>query len=301
MNDAARPPLAERLQDLRQLLLGDDETPLDPPPSVIFVGGAARTGTTLLQNVLCSSGVTNPVIAEAAPVRFLLESHRLTGNHTRVHTGAYFASKDSLDDYYRGVFDSLFAHLRELHACRVLVLKEPELTKHFVELMRLIPQACFVVAVRDPRDVVTSMLDWGERSRREGRSHLFQQRDMAALAEFYLAFYRRFWMDFPRELLARLRFVRYEDLVHDPQGMGRRLQRYTGVPLADYDPTREWRHVKLSLDQRTSPIRDALTEHYGKPVTEAKVGAWREALNDTEAAEVMQICRPIRVAFNYRP
>ena len=44
-------------------------------PGSIFIGGSARSGTTLLQNILCTSKETNPLIPESAPFRFLAESY----------------------------------------------------------------------------------------------------------------------------------------------------------------------------------------------------------------------------------
>ena len=33
--------------------------------SYVFIGGCMRTGTTLLQSILCGDGATNPLIPEA--------------------------------------------------------------------------------------------------------------------------------------------------------------------------------------------------------------------------------------------
>jgi 2-phosphoglycerate kinase len=44
-------------------------------PTIIFVGGAARSGTTLLQAILCSSPETNHLIPESVIFRTIVEAY----------------------------------------------------------------------------------------------------------------------------------------------------------------------------------------------------------------------------------
>jgi len=52
-------------------------------PRFIFIGGSARTGTTLLQNILCADKTVNPLLPEAAPVRLLLKALQQISRHTQ--------------------------------------------------------------------------------------------------------------------------------------------------------------------------------------------------------------------------
>jgi len=293
------PPRSDpEIERLRSLLL--HEVPArDAAAPVVIIGGAARTGTTLLQAMLCATGRTNPVIAEAAPLRFLLDAHRMSSNHMRVHKAAYFASGEELDAVIRAAVVALCEHLRVRYACTSLVLKEPELTKSFATLARLLPEALFVCMVRDPRDVVVSMLDWGERSRARGNEHLFQQRDADALAEFVMTYYRALLRAPVADLDGRLCFVRYEDLVREPLATARALAAWSGIDLRGFAAEGSWSHCALDLDAETSPIRDALAELYGQAVSDRRIGAFRGVLTTDEIIGIERKCQRLMHVFGY--
>lgn len=290
---------------LRSLMLRpaiDPRTPITAahtPPPLVFVGGGPRSGTTLLQSILCSDASTNPVIIEVAPLRFLLDAHHNCGNHTRVHAGVYFDDAAGVDAFFAPVVHQFVDDVRRRYSATGLVLKEPELTKSFPALHTLLPEAQFVCTVRDPRGAIASMLDWGARAKAAGRTHFFQERDMARLSDYYAGFYRQFLHDLPASFFDSLCFVRYEDLVRSPLAIVAQLRAFTGLPLDRFDPDSDWSHCELNLDGESSPIRDALTELYGKPVSARNFDSYARKLSADEMQQITEGCRFIFHLFGY--
>jgi hypothetical protein len=107
---------------------------------------------------------------------------------------------------------------------------------------------------RDPRDVVVSAFEHGQRLRREGKPHTFAKRDSIESA---ILFAQRWieiwdaWTHYGRALL-----VRYEDLVADPVNELKQLANFLGLEVpeealpkivAAYQPE-NWSDSSLSQD-----------------------------------------------------
>jgi len=143
-------------------------------PRYIFIGGSARTGTTLLQSILCADKTVNPLLPEAAPVRLLLKALQQISQHTRKYEGIYFADDKNLKSFFSQVLLSFLEELRKRYSCIHLALKEPALTPFFPLVDELLSnQACYLCLVRDPRDTIASMLRWGKQLESTDSNHIF--------------------------------------------------------------------------------------------------------------------------------
>ncbi len=174
-----------------------------------FVGGAPRSGTTLLQSILCADETTNPLISEAVPFRFLLEAYMKVKNNFNRFPGMYFDSIDDLNNFYSKHLVLFLDNLKQRYSCEKLVLKEPELTKSFPLILELLEDTRFLCIVRDPRAAIASMLVWGDKMRAEGREHFFQNRDMVGLSRYYNAFYIPLFKCESTTFQEKIKYIRY--------------------------------------------------------------------------------------------
>jgi len=161
----------------------------------IFVGGSQRSGTSMLLRLLCTHPTCNRPAKESSYLRTLLQAYRHGRNDFDNDTQAYFHSFESFKQFNQTIVNTIVENLAELNPktpdveVDTVVTKEPHMTMFFPELHELLPAAHFVLIVRDPRDIIASMVDVGERMKRQGTAHFFQNRDMKQLSNLVKSFY----------------------------------------------------------------------------------------------------------------
>ncbi|MDP6890465.1 MAG: sulfotransferase [Phycisphaerales bacterium] len=262
------------------------------------MGGSPRSGTTLLQSILCSAPGTTPMMAECAPLRFLLESCQKTVGHTKVNPGDYFDGKQGVVRLYTALCKHFLNDVRARHDANVAVLKEPAMGPSLPLLLDTIPDALIIAIARDPRSIVLSMREWGRRSRDRGADSHFESATTAELAEEVANAYRQLTR-LPAEFAGdRIFFLRYEDLVHEPLWTSRVLAAVTGLDLSNYNPSAGWDVAKMGFGSGT-PRDDAKTPLYGKKVAATRVSAWRTDLAPEDIAEIEEVASFYMSLFGY--
>jgi len=197
----------------------------------IFVGGSQRTGTSIAQQMLCQHPEVNPYLYEASFLRQLVSCYTEARNNFNQNYACYFENIQNLRDFNAGVVRAFLENVSQrLGNVEHLILKEPHLTMFWPYLFELVPDARFLMMVRDPRDVVASMIQVGERQREIGQQYMFVKRDVAELARHFLSFYEPAFSSTDQRFLAQLGVVHYEELVNDPQQTMRDITAFTGVP-----------------------------------------------------------------------
>ena len=267
----------------------------------IFIGGAQRAGTTLLHSILCSTRATPPPVAEDRTVRFLAMAYEDTIRRFDAHAGHFFGDRQEAAMFFRGLILRYLEQVaRRWPEASHMVLKQPALTPHFPTLSRLLPRnSLFVIAVRDPVDIVASLRRVAE-VEAGGPDALPPGRDIVGFARRALRFYRQPLEAFGPGDGDRVLWLRYEDMVADPEAIARRLGGFTGIDLSGYqagEPWRGWQDGTVDLDERRkSPYFSPL---WGKAVTSERVGAWREILSADEATRVRMAVPVFMRAFGY--
>ena len=107
--------------------------------SVFFVGGVNRSGTTLLQSILCSDRSTNPLIHEASYLRSIVEAYVFGQQKFEEHNKYYFSSVEDMRDFTAGWAKSYLDKIRARYPeSDHLVLKHPPLTPRFPAIFDLL-------------------------------------------------------------------------------------------------------------------------------------------------------------------
>lgn len=266
-------------------------------PQLVFVLGGRRTGTTLVNAILCSDRTVNPLLPEVQVLTRLLEAQRWTIEHFDRFGSAYFTHRDDVRAVYRTAAEAIVERVATRHpTAATLVLKNPELSNVAGELARVFPAARFVVCVRDPRDQVASEVEVGERRiAAGGGAPLVRDRRFDRLTEFYLGYFEE------TALLAaaepgRVMYLRYEDVVGNVAGALERLRRFTGLELADFDPAAEWRVAPEFDFTDGQPWQ---TERHGKGVDPSGVGRFAADLEAEAIATIERVAAGFMARFGY--
>lgn len=123
---------------------------------LIFIGGAPRSGTTLVQNMLDS----HPLILGGPE---FLHLPKIIDLRRRLHSSIskewidIICTRDDVDSYIISLIKKLFLPLADKNRCEFYSEKTPENILVFSELIELFPEAHFIQVIRDPRGIVSSM------------------------------------------------------------------------------------------------------------------------------------------------
>jgi len=267
-----------------------------------FIGGAARTGGTLLNGVLCSDQTTNPLLRETHHFR---EVVRLYCNGKQTFEARekrhYFSTVEELRAII-SVFGYEFLRrtLERYPPSTNLVVKSFPLTTMFPDLHELIPEAKFVISVRDPRDTIASQIAVGKRLESAGERNQFPRNILKLAREYnrhYLPTLECANPDFTRQLL----FVKYESLTRQPEMEIERIRRFTGLALHGADAVTCWSRSNRDFREEYSGGDPFLTEHYGQRITPSRIGRYREVLTSREIRLLDAECAVIYERFGYFP
>lgn len=257
---------------------------------LILIGGAQRSGTTLLQTLLANA-LDAAILPEAHILCDLLASYK-RAKDIAPKTRFYYASDEDLLSFYRFCADR---HIADLASCVVdrsaLVLKDPNFIQVDAEAAAIFPDAIRIACLRDPRDIAASFLRIGQREPSEGEAGKYRRRDIHFIGKKILGSYASL-MQGPQPPSTRL--VRYEELVTKPRETLEALARVTGLAL--------------SLDRIEEPVwldaearHDAawISELEGQKPSAASVGACKTVMRPRELALIEQICAPVMVWAGY--
>ncbi len=266
-----------------------------PPGSLVFVVGPRRSGTTLVNNILCADPTANPQIGEAQPLTQLLNAFAWSAENFERMTRHYLPTLQALEDFAAATSRGLVQSCWEAQGRPVnLVLKNPELGLHIDRLRRYFPAARFVVCVRDPRDQIASERD--VIARRDTPGAAKRKFPAAALARKYthaLEPVLKAAESSPESFC----FVRYEDLVSDPKRESARLGAFCGLNLDAFDPGADWQRMAVSLG--TLAQRPTYSPLYGRPVSAVRVGRFRDRLSAPDIQKIEQITSDVMRRFGY--
>lgn len=262
----------------------------------LFVGGSQRSGTTLLQQVLCLSPASTPRHAEASYLRMLVQAYHQACVDFDHDSSSYFDDLADLTHFHAGLVYSFLSRSLARHSdASTLILKEPHLTPLFPSLYALVPEARFVLIMRDPRDIMASMINVGERMAQQGQQHHFQQRNIEQLSQLIKSFYAPSLNSKNQAFTSHTLTIRYEDLVSNNPDLRNSLSQFTGLALPD-DISAIETGKRDNNQPRYAPW---YTDNSNKPMNASSVGRYQQVLTEDEIQLANQHCGDILKLFQY--
>ncbi|MBI4814977.1 MAG: sulfotransferase [Deltaproteobacteria bacterium] len=239
-------------------------------PHFVFVGGVARSGTTLLQRIL----TRHALIAGGTELRVghhLMGVYRLMKSepHSGLLRGLY--SSEDLRDAFRGFYERILrSQLEKKPGARWISEKSAGNVLVAHSLLELFPEARFVHIERDPRDVLASTMDVRDRA-----STLKSETDLSLASTRSVV---RMWQKSARlshSLRDHPRYTHttYEALVDRPEATIRRILEFLDVP---FDPE------LLRVNQESSAFADPVFHTQAellRSIDRAGVGRYRSDLS----------------------
>jgi hypothetical protein len=252
-----------------------------------------RSGTTLVQRLFCTAPDVNDLVPEVHVLRDMITLYKHTMNRRPCAREPFFSDTEECMQFFAHCVDDLLRIVRDRHNPNgMLVLKNPELTRYFPELLKLHPAVRFVIVVRDPRDVVASMKVVAARARAAGEPLPMPEmadgiKGMATLCQQY---YRNIFASPLVRDPERLTFVRYEDIVTDTTATVEKLSRWSGLEI---------RPQAVAGDNGGDDGTPFGAHLHGQKISSDSIGNFRTRLEPAEVTVVETVAEKFMKAFGY--
>jgi len=194
----------------------------------IFVGGAPRSGTTLVQRILNAhtlvyGGPEFDLVPNLMELRRLFLSKIESG---RIDT---FLSKEQFDDYFSEFVYGLFSSKLKEKEVTYISEKTPSNALVFTDICELFPEARCILVLRDPRSIVASMLRVSEKAKRS--SGRFNENFKTTWS--CIKYMNSCWIGGfeAAKKHSNVRIVFYEDIVSNPEVAIRQLCKELDLPF----------------------------------------------------------------------
>lgn len=260
-----------------------------PPRQLALLGGHPRSGTTLLEQVLDShpdviSAEETEVFLDEALTPLLRSGPENPCLENTFNTLAA-ASPDQLKQLRSNYFQAMETVLNQPIAGRVLIDKNPSQTFLAPSLIRFFPEIKFLIALRDPRDVVLSCFMRYLPQNQVATAFYSLEGGVSEYATV-MSLWQTVASRMPNPCLA----VRYEDMVEDLESVARKTLNFLGV---------SWDARVLGFDEhaRNKVVRSPTYADVTQPVYKRARGRW---LNYQKYLEPhLEKLEPFVKAFGY--
>ena len=260
---------------------------LRPPRRIALVCGHPRSGTTLLEQVLDAhsdviSSEETKIMHDEAYLPLIRDFPEGTSILEALDLPPLSVICNARDNYFR----CTELLLRRQIGGRLLLDKNPALNLMIPMVVRIFPETKYLVALRDPRDVIVSCF--------------MQALPMTPISSAYLNFgsavkqyasVMGFWLEMLPRMGNQWMYVRYEEMVEDLPGTARSVLEFLGLGY-------EAEVLSFYEHARAKRVKSPSHADVRKPLYRTAVGRWRNYEKYLEP--YIARLQPLLRAFNYR-
>jgi len=241
-----------------------DADKLQPLRRIALLCGHPRSGTTLLEQVLdahsdITSAEETKMMHDDAYLPLIRDFPEGTSVLQALDSVPPSVIRHARENYYRCM--ELF--LRRQIGTRLLVDKNPSLNLMIPIVVRVFPETKFLVALRDPRDVVVSCFLQALPPTPISSAYLSLEGTVNQYANVM-----GFWLEMLPRMSSQWMYVRYEEMVEDLPTVARSVLGFLGVEF-------EENVLKFYEHARTKRVTSPSHADVRKPLYRTAVGRWR--------------------------
>jgi tetratricopeptide (TPR) repeat protein len=259
---------------------------LQPFHRLALLGGHPRSGTTLLEQVLDAH--PDMVSAEETEIFYndafgpLLRGHP---DDSAMFAALANATPDALRQSRQNYFRAMDLSLGQPVGARLLIDKNPSYTFFIPALARIFPEIKFLIALRDPRDIVLSCFMQTLTLTQTGAAFLTLDGTVTEYCDLMTV-----WQTTKARMKNPFLEVRYEDMVENLESVARPTLEFLGVP---------WDARVLGFDEhaRKKTVRSPTYADVTQPVYKRAVGRWQHYQKYLEPH--LEKLEPFVKAFGY--
>ena len=241
-----------------------DVEKLQPLRRIALLCGHPRSGTTLLEQVLDShSDITSAeetkLMHDDAYLPLIRDFPEGTSILQALDSVPLNVIRHARENYFRCMEKFLSRQI----GGRLLVDKNPGINLLIPMIVRVFPETKFLIALRDPRDVIISCFMQALPPTPISSAYLSLEDTVNQYANVM-----GFWLDMLPRMGNQWTYVRYEEMIQDLPAVARSVLDFLGVEFED-NVLKFYEHARAK--RVNSPSRDDVR----KPLYKTAVGRWR--------------------------
>ena len=261
---------------------------MNKPP--IFIGGAGRSGTTLLRVILDS----HPSIACGPELKVTEVIARIWYDFQTKFAGItreYAITQEDTNRLFARFIEGLLEKYRIKEGKKRIAEKSPNNIRVFPHLHEIFPKSPLVHIIRDGRDVVASLLSMNWKNL-DGKP-MDYTRDTKKATLFWksaVTIGRAFAAS--KESAARVYYeIKYEDIISDPEASLKPLFQFIDEP---------WEQAVLEYyKKRRNLAGESSANQVSKQIYSSSVGRWASDLTTEQVDDVMDVAGDMLVDLGY--
>lgn len=258
----------------------------------IFVGGAGRSGTTLLRVILDTHSriVCGPELKVTPLICSLWHTCQYGGYFPSLQH--HHLTADDLAGSFRLLLESMLEKDRAVANKPRVAEKSPDNVFFFAHLHRLFPYSPLIHVIRDGRDVVCSLLQMEWRDAKTGR-RIESTRDARGAATYWTRAVQtaRAAAEQQPSLAKRYFELRYEKLISAPEETLRDLFAFLGEA---------WEPRVLRYHERFRDLAgESSASQVSRPINMRALARWKTDLSEADKDVVKEIAGPLLQELGY--
>jgi len=261
---------------------------MSKPP--IFIGGAGRSGTTLVRVILDS----HPNIACGPELKLIPMISNLWLN-VRNNYGKQLAEYSLTPEDVNGIFQNMIVEFtenyRKLHEKQRIAEKSPNNVLFFQHLHHIFPESPLIQIIRDGRDVICSLLTMNWIDPATGKP-IDYTRDARRAAQYWVSCVKA-----GREAAkipgAEKRYleIKYEDIISDTEPTLKRLFEFIDEP---WDPA-----VLKFHEKKRNLAGESSASQVSKPLYKKAVARWESDLDEKDKPAIKEVAGGLLIDLGY--
>jgi len=280
--------------------------------NLIFVIGAPRSGNTWLKRLLSchpkitsgqESNIIDLHIGQQLRMWRKLLDYRISGRPCGLV--AFHTEKEFISILRQYMVDLLEPMIYSLNNGEYFVEQTPTHALWIPEIRELLPESKIIHIIRDPRDVVASLIAASKSWARHWAPK--DAKSAANLWNKYILTVHHTSKIIPKKYFHELH---YEDLSTQPETVLTKISQFLGIEWPYEDIRSALKENEISLAKKTGgtpiPVKGELSRFYGSVTIEPKgfirkgrPGAWKEDLSDKEIFQIYSIAGKTMETLGY--
>jgi len=260
----------------------------------IFTGGAPRSGTTLLQNMLDSHPdiFGGPEFLHIPDIMSLRNRFKTSIDKKYIEL---YCTQNEVDEEIRHLIERFLLPVYESNSVRYLSEKTPGNILVFCELAEMFPKARLLGVIRDPRATVASLLQVGKRARKKGTGAAEFAKNAKAASRYVLQCTEaglHAAERYPEQVLT----IKYEDLVKKSASELRRICNFLDIEFMEtmLYPAQKEHSGEAAITERSGGVWYDRKTYCQNPHTKS-LEKWKETLSPSDELTIYETFR------NYEP